>query len=1104
MKNKLYLLALLFLVCILSISAISATENTENKDVISVDNNKETNLETNIQYDDVSTSKENCELNLKENNNEREDKSGTDEPTTDNEDPLTFTDLNNTINGNKNSTIYLSNDYKFNNDSDYNLDEGVKITRDLEIYGNGITIDANNMARIFNVVDSNLKVNFYNINFINGNTKTNGGAIFGGNAYNCNFTNNTADQYGGAIFGGNAYNCNFTNNTADQYGGALTQGNATNCTFTNNTANQGGAIYFGAAHNCTFTENKATNNGGAIYYCDVYDSTFTENRAENDGGAIYYRNAYNCTFTNNTANQGGALASCDAYNCTFTENKATTNGGAIYEGKAYNCIFNKNKADNGGAIQNGNPTNCTFNENEANLGGAMAFSNAYDCTFTENKATNNGGATYESNAYNCTFFKNEATRGGAMCNSSAYNCNFTENKADKHGGAIHQGNATNCTFTKNEAEEYGGAIYYGNVFNCIFQENNAGNNGGAINQVNATNCKFTQNKADDKGGAIDHGNATNCTFEANNADKGGAIYEGNAYNCTFDENEANNDGGAIHSGEAHDCTFSSNLAEYGGATYEVNAYNCKFNNNFAVKLDSEGICAKGGAMYNGNAYNCTFQSNVATHAKDIKPKAGQGGAIYEGNAYNCIFISNQAAYGEGGAMFKGKSYLCRYTDNHNYHTDNYTGKLDVTDYNSTYQSGERLKFKVTADDVEFDDINTLINISKADGSFVKVVYGLSGEGWIVDLEPGEYTAKLNLMGYDDVDSETASIKVSKGITTVVIDPIIDVKVGKEITITYNTNSNGTVTIKVNGQEITDGKFTPTAVGTYNVTIDIAENPYYLAGSNETTFTAEKTNTTIVIDPIIDAVVGKEITIKYKTNSNETATIKVNGQEITGGKFTPTAVGTYNVTIDIAENPYYTAGSNETTFTVGKAGSKIIAKPVTTTYNVGKYLIITLKDSNNKPINGALLTVNLGSVKNYKTDKNGQIKINVATLTPKTYNAKITYKGSDIVNGSTGSVKVTVKKATPKITAKNASYKLKLRTKKYIAIFKDNKNKVLKNTRVTLKVNGKTYAVKTNSKGQATFKITNLKRKGTYTAVITFPANKYYNKVTKRVKIAIKS
>ena len=80
-------------------------------------------------------------------------------------------------------------------------------------------------------------------------------------------------------------------------------------------------------------------------------------------------------------------------------------------------------------------------------------------------------------------------------------------------------------------------------------------------------------------------------------------------------------------------------------------------------------------------------------------------------------------------------------------------------------------------------------------------------------------------------------------TTVSITPISDVKVGKEVTINYTTNSNGTATIKVNGQPITDNKFTPTTTGTYNVIVEVAENDYYTAGSNETTFTAEKTNTT---------------------------------------------------------------------------------------------------------------------------------------------------------------------------------------------------------------------------------------------------------------------
>ena len=184
-------------------------------------------------------------------------------------------------------------------------------------------------------------------------------------------------------------------------------------------------------------------------------------------------------------------------------------------------------------------------------------------------------------------------------------------------------------------------------------------------------------------------------------------------------------------------------------------------------------------------------------------------------------------------------------------------------------------------------------------------------------------------------------------------------------------------------------------------------------------------------------------------------------------------------------------------------TQITASPVTTTYNVGKNLVITVKDENGKPINDAVLTVNLGSTKKYTTDANGQVKINVATLTPKTYTAKITYAGSDSYNGTTGSTNVTVKKATPKITAKATSFKLKVKTKQYTATFKDNKNQALKNTKVTLKVNGKTYSVKTNNKGQGVFKITNLKKIGSYSAVITVPANTYYNKVTKNVKINVK-
>ena len=541
-------------------------------------------------------------------------------------------------------------------------------------------------------------------------------------------------------------------------------------------------------------------------------------------------------------------------------------------------------------------------------------------------------------------------------------------------------------------------------------------------------------------------------------------------------------GGALEYGDAYNCIFTNNKCEYGGgAIYQGNAFNCTFIGNSAFS---------GGAIYQGNAYNSTFINNTGFEF---------GGALFEGTAVNCTFTDNDALSGQ--AICEGTGILCRFYNNTCELTTIVPASINVLNYTSPYKSGEKLIFNLTANDMLFDGFNTTIKIYN-NGSLVKTVYAFTGEGWIVDLGVGEYTAVLSLTDYPDENSSNATINISKGNTTVVINPINDTIVGKEIVINYTTNSNGTVTIKVNGQPITGNKFTPAKNGSYNVTVEVAENDYYTAGYNETTFTAEKTNTTVTITPISNVVVGQEVTINYTTNSNGTVTIKVNGQPITGNKFTPTTVGTYNVTVEVAENDYYTAASNQTTFNVEKLASKITVSPVSTIYNVGKYLVITLKDQNGNAIKNAVLIVNLGGSKNYKTDKNGQVKINVANLVPKTYTAKITYAGSDSYNGSTGLAKVTVKKAKPKITAKSASFKLKVKTKKYTVIFKDNKNKALKKTKVTFKVGGKTYTVKTNNKGHGVFKITNLKKKGAYIGVITIPTNKYYNKVTKKVKITV--
>ena len=146
---------------------------------------------------------------------------------------------------------------------------------------------------------------------------------------------------------------------------------------------------------------------------------------------------------------------------------------------------------------------------------------------------------------------------------------------------------------------------------------------------------------------------------------------------------------------------------------------------------------------------------------------------------------------------------------------------------------------------------------------------------------------------------------------------------------------------------------------------------------------------------------------------------------------------------------------------------------------------------------------MGGVKTFTTDFKGQVRISAGRLAPKTYTVKVTFDGNANYGGSSKSITIMVKKATPKLTAKAKTFKKSAKTKKYTVTLKDNQNKVMKNTKVSIKVNKKVYTAKTNAKGQATFKITKLTKKGKYGAVVTYNGNKYYGKVVMKTKIIVK-
>ncbi len=202
------------------------------------------------------------------------------------------------------------------------------------------------------------------------------------------------------------------------------------------------------------------------------------------------------------------------------------------------------------------------------------------------------------------------------------------------------------------------------------------------------------------------------------------------------------------------------------------------------------------------------------------------------------------------------------------------------------------------------------------------------------------------------------------------------------------------------------------------------------------------------------------------------------------------------------------GSISSDFTVfGKKKTSITGSDISATFDNKKFTLITLKDEDGTALSGLNLSVKLNDkVEKYKTDSKGQFKITTDGLLPKTYTAAITFDGNADYEKSSKSIKITVKKSTPKLIAKNKTFKAKAKTKKYSITIKNTKNQPIIHAKIYLKVNGKTYYVKTNTKGVATFKIKKLNKKGTYKAVAgvyVYADGRGYKKVSKTVKIKVK-
>ncbi|WP_298519994.1 Ig-like domain-containing protein [uncultured Methanobrevibacter sp.] len=296
---------------------------------------------------------------------------------------------------------------------------------------------------------------------------------------------------------------------------------------------------------------------------------------------------------------------------------------------------------------------------------------------------------------------------------------------------------------------------------------------------------------------------------------------------------------------------------------------------------------------------------------------------------------------------------------------------------------------------------------------------------------------------------------------------------------------GNVSIDVNGEkhvvELVNGiasyVITKYNLGTNNVEVIYEDDVNDIWAINHTAFTVNKVGVCPIELVYENATEGKIANVNLVLPSDANGTIVF---EITNGIYTVDITlnangtnniitlpglfeGNYTMSATFSSVKYVTNSTSATISFVHVPVYKLSAKAISMDYYDGtKYKVLVTKDG--KAVGaGEIVKITFnGKTTSVKTDKNGYATL-ALNAAPKTYTIKAVYQGKTI------STKVVIKNV---LKANNLAKK-KATTIKYTATLKNSKGKAIAGKVVKFKIKGKTYSVKTNSKGVATVALKNL-------------------------------
>lgn len=646
---------------------------------------------------------------------------------------------------------------------------------------------------------------------------------------------------------------------------------------------------------------------------------------------------------------------------------------------------------------------------------------------------------------------------------------------------------------------------------CEFY-NNTAYAGGAISvtrggSVYVNNSYFHENNGmlnTNEGGVIDVDRGylyvANSIFENNTASDGGVIYlgfpaEADIINSTFINNSAiattrtEGGGGAIFTRSnnlnIYNSSFINNFAElYGGAIFidygAVSIEKSYFENNH-VKRGSE---TKGSTIdsYPGSYCNITMHYSVIISDDEYAEYAVNINNLDENHTADVDYNYWKVTSAKSNIEVHNQVAIVISTDNELIYT------------------GDIVRFTVEFVNYNIDEGNSPLNSSVHD-LFLEVIPTIG------EVENENITVKDNKatviysateMGRETINfvnifnHKKYSFNVQDGSNKTKVNATIEIVPDKTstITVTFDANINGNITISVNDDEYTvevkDGKAVldvDTLPGNYEVRVIYTGDETYRGVIHTESFTIDKyetvvsaENITVYYNGVFKAVLKG---IEGNPLANETLVIKINNTQytaITDSEGVATlelnlaSVGNYNVITAFSGNSYYKSSNATSAITVKYANVKLTMDEEFTITPLDGVITVKLTDENNNPIKNTEVSIKIINTTVVKTNNEGIAVLNLTNnaLNIGQYDITASVDESGVYSSANTKSKLTVTQAQAVLKIDDVTgYVNNIELN---AVLTDINGNPIANETIILNVNNGIITVKTDENGKAVVKL----------------------------------